>query len=161
MDFPAAPLDRSTRVVTAGVFAVVVFVMSFGVRSSGGLVSVAVVALPTLLLLVLGWGMAPAGYRLADGHLEVRRWLFPPRRLELTGEVVRAPARFGLGGIRLLGSGGFFGWYGTYWRQGSGRYLAYLTDRSRIVACGTANGLVLISPADPEAFIAAARKGRR
>ena len=159
--FPAAPLDRGARVITLSAALVVSFVVAWGARAPGGLTGTLIVLIAGVGLLLLTWGYAPSAYRLGGGDLIIRRQLFGEVRFSITGDIVRTPATFGAGGIRVLGSGGFFGWYGTFWRPGSGRYTAYVTDRASIVACTTDRGIVLVSPGDPEAFVAAARKARQ
>jgi hypothetical protein len=157
--FPAAPLDRPTRLVTlAGVVVLLVGVPLLLLRDADPLVGLAL-GVVIAGLLVLAWAAGPAGYDLVDGHLEVRRRGPGQRVFRLTGPVERAPAALGLG-IRFGATGGLFGWSGFLWQAGD-RYRAYMTDRSRLVACRTASGLVVVSPADPEAFVRAAARARR
>ena len=159
--FPAAPLDRGTRWLTFASAVFLCLILAWSAGAPGGVWGTVFTLVMGLAIFVGGWGFAPSSYGLGGGALHVRRQLFGGRTFTLTGDVVRAPKRFGLGGIRLMGSGGFFGWYGTFWRAGSGRYLAYVTDRSGLVACTTDHGIVLVSPVDPDAFVRAARSVRR
>ena len=158
--FPAAPLDRPTRLVTLA--GIVVLVLGFpllllrGAEPLAGAAFGAIVA----LLVVGAWAVGPAGYDVSDGRLAVRRRGPGRRTFRLTGTIKRAPADLGLG-VRLGPTGGLFGWSGFFWRAGLGRYRAYMTDRSCLVACTTDAGLVVVSPADPDAFIRAARRAQR
>jgi hypothetical protein len=105
-------------------------------------------------ILASAYGFAPRRYSVTpDGLLRMHRRLFGSKAFRITSAQAVAPV-FGLGGIRLSGSGGAFGWYGLFWRKGTGRYRAYVTDRSRLVACDGPDGLVVVSPADPDAFLA-------
>lgn len=159
-DFPAAPLDRPTRLATlAGMVILLVGVPLLLLRGAdpvtGGVLGTAIA-----VLIVAAWAIGPAGYDLTEGRLEVRRRGLGKRAFHLTGPIKRAPADLGLG-VRVGPTGGLFGWSGYFWRTGVGRYRAYMTDRSRLVACTTDAGLVVVSPADPDAFIRAARRAQR
>lgn len=156
MTFPAAPLDRFTRLVT---FATVGFLaLAVGVvaaTATAPLQALAAVGFGVTVL-VLSFGYAPAGYAAEPGRVLVHRRLFGERTFSLGGAVGRVPWRIGLGSVRLFGSGGLWGWYGLFWRRGVGSYHAYVTDRSRLVACETGDGrAVLVSPADPDGFVRA------
>ena len=154
---PAAPLDTPTKLVSA----------AFCVALLGFALTAPVAAESTPAAIILGWivpgagivaayGFSPGGYALEpDGTLRVSRRLFGGRTFRIT-EAHRIPELFGLGGIRIAGSGGVFGWYGLFWRKGTGRYRAYVTDRSNLVTCTGPDGLVVISPQDPGAFLASA-----
>lgn len=153
MTFPAAGLDRPTRMVTVVsllFLAVLLPLVTIG-EESGALL----VAALGPVIAVASYGFAPAAFEVEGATLRVRRRLFGSRELTLTGPAGKAPWTFGVGGLRLGGSAGLFGWYGSFYKPGHGRYRAYLTDRSRIVACPTVAGLVVVSPADPDAFVAA------
>lgn len=161
--FPAAPLDRPTRTMTFAcglLIAVGVPLLAAGEEPLGR----AVLMIVGLGILVIGFGFAPRAYEVSGTVLRIHRRLFGSVERTLVGPVGHLPWTMGFGSIRLGGSGGLFGWYGQFFKPGVGRYRAYLTDRSRIVGCPTDQGLVLVSPADPEAFLAAAatpRPGRR
>lgn len=154
-EFPIAALDRPTKLVTmAFLVAIVGFMLVVPAREVGPVgVMLGWVVPAAATLLLYGW--SPKAYRLsADGVLTVRRRLFGGTNFRVqTAEPTSA--LFGLGGLRLTGSGGVFGWYGLFWRRGTGRYRAYVTDRSRLVSCTGPDGIVVISPADPAPFLAA------
>ena len=155
-DFAAAPLDRPTKLLTAALLvALVGLALSIPVSETGPAGAVLGWAFPVAVG-VLGYGFAPKGYRLSpDGALEIRRRWFGSRGFRISSASTTS-AIFGLGGIRLFGSGGAFGWYGLFWRKGTGRYHAYVTDRSHLISCDGPDGLIVVSPQDPEAFLAAA-----
>ena len=156
---PAAPLDRAARFLTGFVVLVLAAVGALGVvataRVDGGArwSSVVVVVLAAGVL-GLAWAYAPAGYEVGPGELRVLRRAMPPKRYRAANEPAR-PYPPGLRGIRLVGSGGFVGWYGLFWSRDLGRYRAHATDRGRTVLVRTTGLPVLVSPADPDAFVAA------
>jgi hypothetical protein len=155
--FPAAALDRPTRLVTIGsslLIGLTVPLLAAGEEPLGALI----LGVVGLSIPVLAFGFSPGCYELGGGMLRVRRRLFGSVEFRLDGRAERAPWTLGFGSIRLGGSGGLFGWFGRFYKHGVGEYRAYLTDRSRIVACPTDRGLVVVSPADIDGFLAAARK---
>jgi len=57
------------------------------------------------------------------------------------------------GSIRLFGNGGFFSFTGVFQSRKLGRYRAFVTDPARCVILRFTGRVVVVSPADPEAFI--------
>jgi hypothetical protein len=153
--FAAAPLDTATRVITVLFLAVITLVMLLAAYASimvGRSVATIVVLLGGVVVIGSAWGFAPRRFEVDDGRLRVRRRGFGGKEFGLEGQAKRVePSR--LLGIRLLGSGGAFGWYGLFWNRSLGRYRAYVTDRSRIVEVGTDQGMVVLSPDDPDRFL--------
>jgi hypothetical protein len=156
MKFAVAPFDAVTAVLTAAfVVVVAAVVVGLSIAAPGTAVVVLICAGGGLAVLV-AYGFSPAAYLLSPGRsLSVVRRLFGTRRFPIT---TAAPGRrrFGIGGMRLLASGGVFGWYGLFWRPNSGRYRAYVTNRQRLIWCTGPQGPIVISPADPTAFLDAA-----
>ncbi|MGH8929428.1 MAG: PH domain-containing protein [Egibacteraceae bacterium] len=154
--FPAAPLDRFTRLTTGlflGIVLVVALVTGSATRDP---LTLLVVLLASAVAVCAVWGFAPDAFEVGPGELRVRRNIFGTLAFQVEGPADRADRpSFGLGGLRVLGSGGAFGWYGRFWRPGLGFYRAYVTDRSTLVAVPTDRGLVIVSPADADAFTTA------
>ncbi len=153
--FEAAPLDTATRVITVLFVAVIALVMLLAVYASitvGWSVATIVVLLGGVVVIGSVWGFAPSRFEVGDGRLRVRRRAFGAKEFGLEGPAKRVEPS-SLVGIRLLGSGGAFGWYGLFWRRDLGRYRAYVTDRSRIVEVGTDQGVVMLSPDNPDRFL--------
>jgi hypothetical protein len=57
------------------------------------------------------------------------------------------------GSIRVVGNGGMFSFSGLFYRRGLGRYRAFITDWKKSVVLSTGTRIIVISPADPAAFI--------
>ncbi|HVM18607.1 MAG TPA: PH domain-containing protein [Egibacteraceae bacterium] len=154
-EHPAAPLDKPTRLVTAALVVAVFGLAASIPAAEGGPVAMLFGWGVPLGAIALGYGMSPRGYRIEpSGQLRVLRRVFGSKQLRVES-AQRTATLLGAGGLRLAGSGGVFGWYGWFWRRETGRYRAYVTDRSRLVACHGPDGLIIVSPEDPEAFIAA------
>jgi hypothetical protein len=159
--FPAAPLDRSVKLVSFGAVLLLLLLMPL-LAAGNDPQAVAIVFGIGAVVVLASWGMAPAGYAVSGGgSLRIRRRLFGGLDLTVQGPAERAPWTMGVGSIRLGGSGGLFGYYGSFHKPGVGRYRVYLTDRSRLVSVPTDRGLVVLSPADPDAFLQATEGARR
>jgi hypothetical protein len=152
--FEAAPLDRPTRLVT---FAFVLTL--FGAMTLVAMTEDPAVAPFTLglaaVLTVAVYGLSPRRYEVGPGTLVVHRRLFGRAVHQLRDRGTRVPPVLGLGTFRLLGSGGAFGWFGTFWRRDLGRVRAAVTDRSRLVLVLTDRLPLLVSPRDPDALLRA------
>lgn len=97
------------------------------------------------------------GYELAPGELRVRRLLWSTR-VPLAGPVeVRADPQAMTGSMRLFGNGGLFSFTGLFQSRTLGRYRAFVTDPARAVVLRGAGRVVIVSPAEPQAFAEAAR----
>jgi hypothetical protein len=105
--------------------------------------------------------LAPVAYELSDGRLTViLRW----GRLRY-GPVVNCMSRADVAslpnlmwGLRLLGNGGVFAGVGIFWTPALGVFRAWVTSarRADLVVLDTLKTRVLITPQDPQAFIASA-----
>jgi hypothetical protein len=120
--------------------------------------------LPPLMLLVAGLvlltayitkALAPKGYDLNDVELRIDRGLRPitiPVR-EIT-EVSRLEDGLLRRSLRLMGASGYYGYYGLFWNSKLGRFRAYATRFTGLVAVRTAKTLYVITPDDTEDFVA-------
>lgn len=96
------------------------------------------------------------GYELAPGELRVQRLLWSTR-VALAGlKEVRADPEAMTGSLRLFGNGGLFSFTGLFRSRTLGRYRAFVTDPKRAVVLTLARRVVVISPEDPEGFVASA-----
>jgi hypothetical protein len=57
------------------------------------------------------------------------------------------------GSLRIFGNGGLYSFTGLFWSSKLGRFRAYITDPTRTVILRFADRVVVISPADPDAFV--------
>jgi hypothetical protein len=165
--FPAAPLERNARVVTAvtGLLAVglPLALLLAQPRGRGLLV---LVASPALLvaLVAVPLVLSPSGYAVGSGDLAVLRRGTRPLLFPLGSLLAARPTTMPRS-LRVLGSGGMFGWWGRFANRDWGRFKAYATDRRRGVLLEWPGFKLFVSPEDPDAFCRAvlarsARKGR-
>lgn len=98
---------------------------------------------------------AVRGYALRHGELWIRR-PFWWTRIPLDGlRSARVDPDALRGAVRLWGMGGFLAIVGWFYSKRLGRFRAWVTDSSRCVVLEWDGRTVVISPADPAAFVRA------
>jgi hypothetical protein len=146
----SASYDRTTKIISAvvclGLLAVIFAVHSIAL------------ACLSLLVMFLGYAYSPRAYGFEGRAISVKR-LAGSVRIPL--DEVRAarkatPDDF-RACIRLWGSGGLFGYYGLFSTSKLGRSTWYVTNRNNAVVLITAGKTVLLSPDDPDGFLATIR----
>ncbi len=150
-----APWGRSVKLITITVVTGLLALVAIGLAMAdyGTAWLVAMVALPLVILL----GTAPfmvRGYRLEGDQLRVRRlgWtsavsLAGLQSAAIDGEAMKSS-------LRVFGDGGVFGFVGYFRGSRLGPYRAWVTDRSRAVVLRFPDRVVVVSPGDPETFVA-------
>ena len=157
--FPAAPLDRMARLVTASVWGLAVVFAAVGLVMVG-----AGPTWPGVLLLIVGVLLAvmswsyrlrePLSYAIEDRAVSIDRRSAATRRFE--GSVTRV--RRGALGWRVAGDGGVYGYLGRFRAEGRTVH-AFVTDRKRVVLLEAGETGLAISPADPDSFVAEVGRG--
>lgn len=93
------------------------------------------------------------GYTVASGTLEIHRLLWTTRvSLEDLRDIRVEPDAM-RGSLRLFGNGGLFSFTGWFRNRKLGVYRAFVTDTHRTVVLRSSKRTVVVSPADPEAFV--------
>ncbi len=93
------------------------------------------------------------GYTVVPGALEIRRLLWTTRiPLEGLKELRSEPGAM-RGSLRVCGNAGLFSFTGWFWNKPLGIYRAFVTDTHRTVVLRLAKRTLVVSPADPEAFV--------
>jgi len=94
------------------------------------------------------------GYAVGPNELTIQRLLWTTR-LPLSGlqsaEVLPDAMR---GSLRLFGNGGMFSITGLYRNRALGNYRAFVTDLTRTVVLRFPKRIVVVSPENPEQFVA-------
>ena len=100
------------------------------------------------------------GYSLERDSILVHRLLWATRlpRIGLKS-ATHDPAQIA-GGIRIFGNGGFFSFSGWFRNKHLGTYRAYITDPSLAVVLRYGDRTVVLSPEDPQRFVATVMGGR-
>ncbi len=150
MNYPAARTSLSIRIVTGLVLALTAgfCVASWFDRP------LLIASLGLGVVVLLCYLSAPVAYEVTEGRFTVRlragRKCFGELRAchRLTSRIPFT--------IRLFGNGGVFAGTGLYWNRPYGVFRAYATSArtADAVLVETARGRVLITPADPTAFVA-------
>ena len=99
--------------------------------------------------------MAPKGYALNDVELLIDREM-KPIRIPL-GEITEVRAlEDGVlrSSLRLMGTSGYYGYYGLFWNRKLGKFRAYTTRTKDLLAVKTEQGLFVLSPDDTKDFTA-------
>jgi hypothetical protein len=161
--FAAAPWSKSLKLMSAFSTAVLVVVgiaayraipMVSGVAHMVGLG----IALTLVLSLIGGALFIVTGYAIDERGLHIERPLFATR-IALDGlERIWSDPRACQGSLRVFGNGGLFSFTGLFRNPTLGNYRLFGTDLSRAVVLALPRRKVVITPADPDAFIALVRQ---
>jgi hypothetical protein len=93
------------------------------------------------------------GFAVDHRSLYVRRMLWSTRiELARVRQIWRDPDAI-KGSIRIFGNGGLYSFSGIYRSKRLGKYRLFATDPGRAVVMVHDAGTVVITPADPEAFL--------
>lgn len=151
--YPVAPLDGLVRVVTAVVFALTALCvgMSFWLPE---LRSMSAVAALLVLVIWIGWQIAPKRFDVTDDSLViVRGWPFRNISVPLREITSVERVKLSMTTMRSFGVGGLFSHSGIFWNRQIGRFYAGITSTGDTVLV-TAREKFVISPEDPEQFVA-------
>ncbi len=166
-DFPVAPATPVLRAVTAFTLTLLIGVpLAFVIAARSATpevltVAIACFALSLALVVFLARFCVIRGYRVTAGHVIVRH-LARDRafdRRALTSAEVEPHAT---AGSYVMPNGGFFSFGGSPCRNRNlGWFEAYFTDRARCVVIRFDERILVLTPSDPEAFVAALRDRSR
>jgi hypothetical protein len=113
--------------------------------------------IPTMMLTILTIIVLHCvrGYEVDAGELRIRRLLWDtPWPLDPTATASVRPNAM-RGSWRTWGNGGIYAITGRFSGSGLGRYHAFVTDPGRTVVVTTRQGIVVVSPDRPDAFVSA------
>ena len=152
-----APWAMVVRIVTVVVCALLIGVTGAGLAvlpaNTPRFASVLMVVVPIGILL----GTLPflvLGYVLRDDELLIERLGWANHvPLSTVVSAVADPDAI-RGSIRLCGSGGLFGFFGWFRNGRLGVYRAYGTDPKRCVVVKLTNRTIVVTPDDPQRFVA-------
>jgi hypothetical protein len=159
----AAPWDRTLRVTTALVLvllAAALAALAWVVARAGapaGIAGAVALLVGLLFAATVGatWALAPRAFAVEGGAIGVER---PLRAIAIPVAAVRSagllPPGALRGALRLGGSAGLFGYYGRFWSRSLGAFRLYATRREGLVRIDTGDDRFVLSPGDPERFLA-------
>jgi hypothetical protein len=155
-----AVLGRRQRIVT-GVVGIGLgfgapFLLSVVLVASSGDPSLLILPLPFLGALWAIQGLSPSGFTLEERGVRLqRRWL---SRLIPYASILDCDRRYRpIGGLLALGLNGLFGSHGWRFNPRTGWHYLAITNTSDLVYLTTTNGVVVVSPSEPDQFVARLR----
>jgi hypothetical protein len=152
--FDAAPFSPLVRIVSLLASALLILMPAFSLLGTGSPVGVGIVVL-ILCWSILGitWAMAPHAYELSPDGLTIRRRV--GRRQIPLADISSAEADESAmkGAMRLMASGGLFGFFGTFRNKRLGTFHAFVTDPAQSVVIRSSGKPVVLSPEEPTAFL--------
>ena len=157
-----AEWDKTVKVITFGVIALIaglsIFFLVLALAESEAGLSLAIF-LPPLALIVSTLFMI-RGYTITESQFIIPRLLWSNKfDLRDLSEVVVMPHAMARS-IRMMGSGGFFGFFGRFRNQELGNYQAFVTDKSRSVVLKFGEKTIVVSPHDPHDFVDKVNRAR-
>ncbi len=153
-----AKLDDLSKIITSIVaFSMVVMLLLLGNIAAHGTPEVLIPLAIVIIVLVVALFYRVKSYSLTADALQVIRPLgsrsFERKNIKSATPVTTKELGFG---IRLFGSGGWGGWFGTFLYKNIGKAQVYATDRNKFILLRTADGRqIIISPVDTEGFLKA------
>lgn len=159
MDF-SATYDKSTKVITALVIVLMLAVLAsmwISLKAAGTWLPLLCMAVVSFLSILMPYGFSVKQYRIDNEALIICR-PFGNKRIPLTSLVAATPIdptslRWSW---RIFGSGGMFGYYGTFGNRQLGTMKWYMTRKDHAVLITTVtNKKLVLSPDDVDAFIKA------
>jgi hypothetical protein len=157
-----APWGRALRWISIGASAFCLFASLDGIFlhhwiSFPAYATVIQVSLP-LIIVFTTLPFTIRGYHITPSSLEIERlgWRTRLPLRDLTGaEIVPSAMKSSL---RTCGNGGLFSFTGWYWNRTLGHYRAFVTDLKRTVVLRFGKRTIVLSPDQPEQFLAALRE---
>ncbi len=111
-------------------------------------------------VLIIAAVFAPLRYEMRGDNILVKRFLSKAVRIPLDEVYSVEAANYEYvfkKSFRVMGSGGGFGIYARFTSANLERFKAYMTRRSKLVLINTVDMPFVITPDDPEGFVAAVR----
>lgn len=157
--FSAAPwsvLLKATSILSTVILAAVGYAAYRVVPAVGAAHGVGIgVALIPFVVVLVSVLFVVTRFELSAGELRVRRLIwFNTISLGDLKHVSKEPGLL-KGSLRLVGNGGLYSFSGSFYNRRLGRFRAFLTDWRHSVVLQLQSRTIVVSPADPDAFIQA------
>jgi hypothetical protein len=154
---------NSVIVIVLGGMTIGLFIAGlYGMRENMccGIIVLATSPLPVLIL-VIGAAFAPRQYQITGDSILVGRLFAKDVKIPLSEVYSIEPVSYKYvfkKSIRIMGSGGGFGIYGDFSSPSLKYFKAYMTRRDKLVLVRTPDKPFVLTPDDPEGFIAAVQQ---
>ncbi len=156
---------NSVLVILLGGITVTLLVAGlYGMRENMccGIIVLAASPLPALIL-IIGAAFAPRQYQITGDSILVSRLFAKDVKIPLSKVYSIEPVSYKYvfkKSVRIMGSGGGFGIYGTFTSPSLKYFKAYMTRRDKLVLIRTLDKPFVLTPDDPEGFIAAVQEAQ-
>ncbi|WP_143306716.1 PH domain-containing protein [Chitinophaga vietnamensis] len=156
----AATMDNTCKLITN---IIIMLVLAIAVRQITDISHTAVTTTILLFVLIpavlLSWGFSPKYYLLTDDAIIMKGRLHSINIPLADVLRLRSIDEEELGkSIRLFGSGGLFGYLGSYQSSEIGRYKRWCTNMQSLVLIESQDAKWVISPSDPGDFVRSVNK---
>jgi hypothetical protein len=147
--------DLQVKVVTNFIILVIAVALAANFFSSPAEMRLSRALLVVLVPVVLvTWGIHPLHYRISDSSIKIRR---PFNTIDIPFETI-TDLRLIKGNelgflIRMFGSGGLFGYLGTFRSPAIGKFMMWCTNKDDLILIITHEKKIAISPSNAEAFL--------
>lgn len=154
--FPLAPWDRKTKWATWGVILFqVLMLIGFAVLDRYFPLEpvMDLILLSVIVILFLCYAFSPQVYLVDDKGITIERIggpIFIPHEEINSVAIVEKPIKY-----KLIGSEGFFGYYGTFQSAQRRQVKVYATRLEKMVEIKTAKHTYYLTPRDVDDFLAA------
>ena len=143
--------DGTVTIITNLIILITLGVMALNIFSSStaGLSAVFIL----IPLTIFAWLIHPVYYAINNAAVIIKR---PFGVIEIDLDTIidvrpLDPSELAVS-VRIFGSGGLFGYLGTFHSSSIGRYSMWSTNRNNLVLIECQNKKIVISPSDPEGF---------
>lgn len=157
MDFSAS-YDKTTKIITVLVSVLMLVVLAsmwISLKAAGTWLPLLFMAAVSFLAIIMPYGFSVKKYQLSNEELVICR-PFGNKQFPLTtlASAVVIDPKLLRWSWRIFGSGGMFGYYGTFGNKQLGTMKWYMTRKDRVILITTvSNKKILLSPDDPDAFV--------
>jgi uncharacterized membrane protein len=121
-------------------------------------------AILPIVILIFGAAFAPKNYKITSDNILINRLWVKDIKIPLIEVYSVEPVDYKFAfkrSIRIFGSGGGFGIYGDFSSRNIKYFKAYMTRRDKLVMIKTPDKPFILTPDDPESFIAAVKRNRK
>lgn len=151
-------LDKSNKVTTTAVLALITVIVGFSLYKIGQTDQeiLTITIIPIIVICIIAYVFRPNNYAVSDDKLLIHRMI---KDVEIKRNNIKSVEMIDeskvKNSIRTFGSGGFFGSYGKFWNSTLGSMTWYITRRENFVLVTTNDEKkILLTPDEPEAFVA-------
>jgi hypothetical protein len=146
--------DRTTKVISGFTCLLILSIIIKFWLDEGGIMSSTLISILFAVILLLSYAWSPRQFETDASSITIRKmWnsIVIPRENIIESRVIEADDISG--SVRLMGSGGLFGYYGKFNNSKLKTYNLQAGNRVNLVLIKTANKTYVLTPNNREAFL--------